>query len=408
MLLEYLHIARKVLVAHKFRSLLTVLSITIGAFSIVLMSSLAQSGSTTLFKDIEELGGARLVAVFPKQAEREEQKAASYTRGITVEDRNLIFASTPHLESHTMYANGSRKDVISDSGRQYRVGVWAADGDWFDAMHLAIGRGRFFGNDEDQRHQRVCVVGHKTALALWDGLGVGHTLQVGPLRCQVIGQSNARDFIAPMAGLDRLDYVAVPFESLADVDATVKPRAQIMLKTDNEASNDIVKRVVNAILNERHHGVDDFQMFDFSSVMDSFEGFFKVMQTIVGFIAGIALLVGGVGVMNMMLVSVSERVREIGIRKALGASPTDIASQFLLEAIVLAGSGGVIGVTGGVGMSYVVSEVIRHFKPRWVTVIADSSVVVALLVSVGVGLFFGFFPARRAARLDAIAAIRGT
>jgi putative ABC transport system permease protein len=106
-------------------------------------------------------------------------------------------------------------------------------------------------------------------------------------------------------------------------------------------------------------------------------------------------------------VSVSERVREIGIRKALGASPTDIGSQFLLEAIVLAGSGGVIGVSGGVGMAYLVSAVIRHFKPRWVTVIADGSVLVALCVSIGVGLVFGFFPARRAAKLDAINAIRG-
>jgi putative ABC transport system permease protein len=407
MLLEYFHIARKVLVAHKFRSLLTVLSITIGAFSIVLMSSLAQSGSTTLFRDIEAIGGGRLIGIFPKQAEREEGKAASYTRGLTFEDRNLIFANTPHLDGHTMFANGGRKDVIADNGRQYRSDIFAVDGDWFDFQRLAIADGRFFGEEENQRHQRVCVVGYKTALVLWDGAAVGHTLQVGKLRCRVVGQSNNREFLGRMMGLDRLDYIALPFESQADVDATVKPSAHMILKTDGEASNDIAKRVVNAILTQRHHGVDDFQMFDFSRVMDQFTGFFKVMQTIVGFIAGIALLVGGVGVMNMMLVSVSERVREIGIRKALGASPTDIGSQFLLEAIVLAGSGGVIGVSGGVGSAYVVSMVIRHFKPRWVTVIADGSVVVALCVSVGVGLLFGFFPARRAARLDAINAIRG-
>jgi putative ABC transport system permease protein len=407
MWLEYLRIARKVLVAHKFRSLLTVLSITIGAFSIVLMSSLAQSGSTTLFKDIEELGGARIIVVFPKPAEREQSKASSYTRGITVEDRNVIFAGTPHVVTHSMYARMGRKDFITDGGQQARSDVFATDGDWFDTMHLDLAAGRFFTEDENQRHQRVCVVGHKLAQQFWDGAAVGHTLQIGALRCRVIGQTNAREFMGRMMGLDRLDYVAVPLEALADVDATIKPRAQIVLKTEAESDNDIVKRVVNAILTERHHGVDDFQMFDFSHFVDSFEGMFKVMETIVGFIAGIALLVGGVGVMNMMLVSVSERVREIGIRKAIGANPSDIGRQFLLEAIVLAGSGGLIGVTGGVGMAYVSSAVIQHFKPGWVTVIADGSVMIAFVVSITVGVVFGFFPARRAARLDAIAAIRG-
>jgi putative ABC transport system permease protein len=119
-------------------------------------------------------------------------------------------------------------------------------------------------------------------------------------------------------------------------------------------------------------------------------------------------VVGGVGVMNMMLVSVSERVREIGIRKAIGASPSDISRQFLLEAILLAGVGGAVGVGGGIGMSIVASTVIRMFKPTWVTVIASQSAVVALVVSAGVGLLFGYFPARRAAKLDAITAIRGT
>ncbi|MCU1279654.1 MAG: hypothetical protein JWM53_3200 [bacterium] len=407
MWLEYLNIARKVLVAHKFRSLLTVLSITIGAFSIVLMSSLAQSGSTTLLHDIQDLGGARLIGIFPKPAEREEGKASSYTRGITVPDRDVLFASVPHLEGHTMWMRLGNKDIIADNGNMYRARVFAGDGDWFDTNKLEVGAGRFFSDEENRRHQKLCVVGHKTALALWDGKAVGHTLQIGPLRCRVIGQSGTREFFGKMMGLDRLDFVAVPFETMADLDPKVRPGAQIILKTDFETNNDVVKRVANAILSERHHGVDDFQIFDFSRVMDQFIGFFRIMGIIVGFIAGIALLVGGVGVMNMMLVSVSERVREIGIRKAIGANPSDIGRQFLLEAIVLAGSGGAVGVSGGIGMAILASSVIRHFKPRWITVVANDSAIIAICVSVGVGLLFGYFPARRAARLDAIAAIRG-
>lgn len=408
MFFEYLNIARKVLVAHKFRSLLTVLSITIGAFSIVLMSSLAQSGSTTLLHDIQDLGGARLIGIFPKPAEREEGKASSYTRGITVPDRDVLFSSVPHLEGHSMFTRWGNKDIIADNGRMYRSRVFGGDGDWFDTNKLDIGDGRFFSEEENRRHQKLCVVGHKTAEALWDGSPVGHTMQIGPLRCRVVGVSGTREFMGKMMGLDRLDYVAVPFETLGDVDPKTSLAGQLILKTDEEKNNDIVKRVANAILSQRHHGVDDFQIFDFSRVMDQFIGFFHIMSVIVGFIAGIALLVGGVGVMNMMLVSVSERVREIGIRKAIGANPSDIGRQFLLEAIVLAGSGGAVGVSGGIGMAIAASSLIRHFKPRWITVIADDSAIIALCVSIGVGLLFGYFPARRAARLDAITAIRGS
>ena len=138
----------------------------------------------------------------------------------------------------------------------------------------------------------------------------------------------------------------------------------------------------------------------------SFDAIFSIMRAIVGFVAGIALLVGGVGVMNMMLVSVSERVREIGIRKALGASPRDIGAQFLWEAIVLSGSGGLLGVSAGVAMALGTGPLIRHFKPSWVCVIDNRATLIALFVSVGIGVLFGFFPARRASKLDAIQAIR--
>jgi putative ABC transport system permease protein len=117
-------------------------------------------------------------------------------------------------------------------------------------------------------------------------------------------------------------------------------------------------------------------------------------------------LVGGVGVMNMMLVSVSERVREIGIRKALGANPRDIGAQFIWEAIVLAGAGGAIGVVSGVGLAMLSGPLIRHFTPSWVGVVAHNAALTAMLVSMGIGLVFGYFPARRAGRLDAITAMR--
>jgi putative ABC transport system permease protein len=407
MWLEYLIIARKVLTGHKFRSLLTVLSITIGAFSIVLMSSLAQSGLTTLFRGIEELGGGRLLFIAPKPAERNEAKQASYSRGLTIEDRDLIFSRLPHVVEHSMFTSLGRKEMVSDTGRMKRTDLVSGDGDFFSFTHLEINNGRFFTSEEDARHAKVCVVGWQVAQEMFDGDAVGHTLALDGIRCRVIGQATNNEHWGMDFDFDWLNFVAMPLETVNEVDQKAKQAAQFQIKTDDQSNNEVVKRIINAILVERHHGVDDFQIFDMAGFMERFKSIFTIMETIVGFIAGIALLVGGVGVMNMMLVSVSERVREIGIRKAIGANPNDIGRQFLLEAIVLAGTGGIIGVVGGVGMTFLGCWAIRLAKPTWVTVVSHGAVMSALCVSIGVGLLFGYFPARRAARLDAITAIRG-
>src|SRR6266542_5240534 len=180
---EYLIIARKVLYGHKFRSLLTVLSITIGAFSIVLMSSLAQSGLTTLFRGIEELGGGRLLFIAPKPAERGEAKQASYTRGLTVEDRDLVFSRLPHVVEHSMFTALGRKEMVSDTGRMKRTDLVSGDGDFFSFTHLELANGRFFSAEEDARHAKVCVIGWQVAQEMFDGDAVGHTLALNGVRC---------------------------------------------------------------------------------------------------------------------------------------------------------------------------------------------------------------------------------
>ena len=403
---EYLRIAQKVLRSHKFRSLLTVLSITVGAFSIVVMSSLAESGLATISRGIEDLGGARLIDVGGKVPERAENKRASYAGGITVADRDLLFSRLPHVIERSLFSVVGRREVIGDTGMSSRTDVIGADAGFLTLFKMRLATGRGFTDDENRQHGKVCVVGNKLAMTHWNGDALGRWLNVSGLRCHVIGQLADQDRWGINFGFDWQDLVVMPYDTLADVDASTRLGADILVKTDDQNSNEVVKRIINALLVERHHGVDDFELFDFSRFMDKFHSFFNVLEMIVGLIAGIALLVGGVGVMNMMLVSVSERVREIGIRKALGASPRDIGAQFLWEAIVLSASGGIVGVLGGVAGAIGSARLIRHFRPSWVGVVADRAVVTALVVSVGVGLVFGWFPARRAARLDAIQAIR--
>jgi putative ABC transport system permease protein len=178
------------------------------------------------------------------------------------------------------------------------------------------------------------------------------------------------------------------------------------LQTDSARHNDVVKRIMNARLMERHHDVDDFAIFDLEKRLQGFFQLFVIMKVVVALIAAITMLVGGVGIMNIMLVSVAERVREIGIRKALGATPRDIGRQFLVEAVLLALAGGLIGIATGMGAAVGGCRIIAHFKPSWVTSISQPAVIASVTVALVVGALFGYFPARRAGRMEPVQAIR--
>lgn len=403
---EYVRIALRALRAHKFRSALTVSSITLGAFSIVLMSSLATSGLTTLAHDIEELGGARIIMIAPKAPERVPNKEGFAPGLITAKDREILWEALPHTEAKSMYATLDRKDAINDRGDTARTDLVAADAGFFDVLALKIAKGRTFTEEENKRHARVCVVAHDLANDLWDGDAVGRWLTIDGDRCQVVGQLAKVDHWDTNFGFKWLDFVALPLETAADTRPYVRAQSFIQIKTVDVSKNEIVKRIANAILVDRHNNIDDFQIWDFNAFMKQFYMIFAIMESVVGLIAGIALLVGGIGVMNMMLVSVSERTREIGIRKALGASPSAIATQFLCEATVLAGLGGFSGTLAGILAAIGANFGIKQLKSMWIGEISEVAVFIALAVSILIGVSFGYFPARRASRLDPVLAIR--
>jgi putative ABC transport system permease protein len=408
MWLEYLRIAVAVLRGHRVRAALTVVSITIGAFSIVLMTSLADSGMKTLFAGIEELGGSRLIMVWRKQADAKEARQASYTRGLTRADAAAL-ERIPHLASLTQLVLLRGRAAQTDSGRQRRVDVVAADARVFSFFRYRAAEGRLFDARDVARHARVCVVGDKLADKLFPGERVvGRSIMVRGLRCRVVGRLARVDRWGIRFGWQWDEPLMMPLESLADVAGSeVDAARQIFLQSDGPQHNDAVKRVMNARLMARHHEVDDFAIFDLEKRLAGFVQVFLIMKVIVGLLAAITLVVGGVGIMNIMLVSVAERVREIGIRKALGASPADIGRQFLVEAALLSGAGGALGVACGVGAALAGCAIIRHFKPSWVTAVSQPAVIAALAVALAIGLVFGFFPARRAGRLDPVQAIRG-
>ena len=408
MWLEYLRIALSVLRAHKSRSFLTVTSITIGAFSIVLMTSLADSGLKTLFAGVESIGGARLIGLWRKQPEAMESKQVSYGRGITKADTAAL-RDIPHLVEVTQMVSLRSKPLQADNGNQVAGDIVGVDGATLGFFHYRAAQGRMLDEVDVRDRARVCVIGDELADKLF-GKGeqvVGRTVSAYGSHCKVVGRLQKLDLWGVGFGWGWDKMIAMPLESLADIAGKdVEPRRQIFMLTDGPASNDIVKRVMNARLLDRHHGVDDFAIFDFEKRLQGFFQLFLIMKIIVGLLASIALVVGGVGIMNIMLVSVSERVREIGIRKALGAAPHDIGRQFLVEAGLLSSVGGFVGVGLGIGAALAACALIKSFKPTWVTSVSEPAVIAALAVALGIGIVFGYFPARRAGRLDPVTAMR--
>jgi putative ABC transport system permease protein len=402
---ELLREALRALLAHRFRSLLTVSSITLGAFSIVLMSSLAGSGLTTLIRDVEELGGARILIFAPKTPEREAARAAE-ARPLGVRERDHLAQALPHVEAMTLYTGLERREVQAADGVRARTDVVAADAGFFDALGLVLARGRLLSAEDDRLRARVCVVAHELAQGLWGGDAVGRWLVVDRERYLVVGQLAALSHWDIDFGFEWNDFVALPFLTAAATRPEVLAGAALQVRTTNVRHNDVVKRVANAVLIERRGDVDDFQIWDFNAFMAKFHQLFALMQVVVGLLASVALVVGGIGVMNMMLVSVSERTREIGLKKALGAAPGAITRQFLAEAVALSGSGGGLGVVAGVVAAASANALIHHLQPLWAGEISVAAVVVALLASLGIGVGFGYFPARAASRLDAVVALR--
>ncbi len=403
MFFEFLRIGLGVLRAHKFRSALTVLSITIGAFSIVVMSSLAKSGISTISRGIEDVGGARMVIFFPKAPERAERKRASYFRGLIPEDAEALRGRVPGARYFEMHSELGQRDVRLGGSEPKSADLVAANRDFIDAFTMKLAAGRNLDQDDIEGRRKVALLGHGVAQNLFASAeaALGRVVRVGVESYRVIGVVSQVKRFGIGFGFDWNDFVLVPITLRNDGD-----QGALIVVTDGTEYNEMAKRVAFALLSDRHRGVDDFQVFDVGAMTEKFYAVFRIMQIIVAFIASIALLVGGVGVMNILLVSVSERIREIGLRKAIGASDVAIGAQFLFESALLSALGGLVGVAGGWLAAEVIGRIIRRGEETWVPVLSVEAMVGAVCASALIGVFFGLLPARKASRLTVVDCLR--
>jgi putative ABC transport system permease protein len=393
-------------VTHKLRSFLTMLGIVIGVGAVITLMSVGKGSTAQILSNIENMG-ANLMTI---------RGGATYSAGVrgamggsntlTMEDATAIQNQIANVTAVAPSSSSNLQLVAgSENANSQVTGVTAA---YLDVNNLTVASGSFFSDAEYQRGAKVAILGDSIATTLYpDTSPIGQKLRMGNLIVTVIGVLESKG--GTMNSYD--DSVLIPLTTLHQAVAVNKTTqgettvSSISLTVTDESKVDQVEADITTLLRSRHRllasAADDFSITSMSDIANTLSETSSTMTLLLGAIAGISLLVGGIGVMNIMLVSVLERTREIGIRKALGARQRDIWSQFLIEAALLTLAGGIIGIAGGWGTSWILN------KTGVVTTLVTSDIVVlAVTVSVAIGLFFGFYPAWNASRLNPIEALR--
>jgi putative ABC transport system permease protein len=401
---ENFAVALRALRANLMRSSLTMLGIIIGTAGVISVVSVVQGLEAMIVGQLQNIG-TTLISVFPQNPNQGPGVVAKQVK-LTWQDGQAIVNQVPGIAEVTPVVAGAAQLKYLDRQHTPQM-VIGCFGNWPEVFNHAVERGRFFSSFDVQRRRKVAVVGREVVDELRLGNDpIGKEILVGNLRATVVGVMEER---GQALGQNQDDFVFIPFDTALTVfGRNAGDQIQIRLQAENAEMVDSVVDGIKGVLRKRHKIVegedDDFVVFKQDQLISVFSQILGGVTAVIGAIAGVALLVGGIGIMNIMLVSVTERTREIGVRKAVGARRQDILMQFLVEAVVLCLTGGLIGVAVGYGIGYlVVSLVPADLPPPHVPI---GWIAIAFGVVTVVGVVFGIYPAGRAASLDPIEALR--
>ena len=412
-LTETLRMALESVRSHKFRSFLTVLGIVIGVMTAITIASILTGLRQNIVSMIEEYGTNNIYAFHLSTGPRSgEDRSERLRKPLTVDDAEAIAAQASAVEEvgyqapNIGYSGGPFDDNITYQGHNYRWGdTQGVSANYDDITNIVIKEGRFITDNDDQQRANVIVIGVNAADALFPGQNqiAGTKVRMGGYNFEVVGVLEKRK--AGFFGENEEDNaVMIPFRTAQKI-APARGYTMLVIKARSGQTSEALQQSEEILRRRRNVKFGDPNNFDIKTA-DKFIEQFDSITAMVGLIAiaisSLGLLVGGIGVMNIMLVSVTERTKEIGVRKALGARRKDIVRQFLFEAMTLTFLGGVLGVILAVGISRIVMLLI----PSLPATIPSWAVVSGLTVSVGVGLIFGVWPARKASRLDPIECLR--
>lgn len=394
----------RALVRNRLRGALTILGILIGIAAVVAMTTIGAGAKARVEEQMAALG-VNMLIVWPGQVMGGGARSAQGGGAtLTESDAVAIEREVPSVAGVAPQLTVSAQVVAGSLNTSTRV--LGSTPSYFTVRDWGVERGALFDENDLHRRNKVCVVGKTVATALFpdqDPLG-GH-VRAGRMPCTIIGVLRSKG--QSTFGMDQDDIIIVPLTTFrANLERALGDSVQqISVSATDRSLTDHVQRTVSALLRQRHRlradQEDDFTVRNMEELARSFDQQRQTITTLLMAVASIALFVGGIGVMNIMLVSVTERTREIGIRRAIGARASDVLAQFLVEAVILCIVGGVSGLAVGMGVSAILAAV-----TDWKVVLQPTSALIAVGVSCLIGLVFGFFPARNAARLDPITALR--
>jgi putative ABC transport system permease protein len=397
-----IRIATQSITKNKMRTLLTMLGIIIGVGAVIVMVAIGQGAKAQIQARIDNLGTNLLVIT------QGASRSGGVSQGAGTSNR-LSLADYEALKRESLVLTGvspvivAGAQVVGGSGN-WRTGVQGVSLDYLTIRDWPVTSGRPFDDVDVRGMRKVAVIGKTIADNLFAGVDpVGQQIRLRDVPFEIIGVLAPKGQTAE--GRDQDDVILAPYTTVQTRLSGHQWLPQILAAAPSKGDIPAAQQEVRGILRETHkladYEDDDFTIRNQTELAQAAQGTTEVMTILLAAIAGVSLLVGGIGIMNIMLVSVTERTREIGIRMAVGARGADVMTQFLVEAIVMSVVGGVIGVGVGFGGAEVV-----HRVTGWGTAIAPQMVALAIGFSAAVGIFFGFYPARKAAALDPIEALR--
>ncbi|WP_066383886.1 ABC transporter permease [Anabaena sp. CA = ATCC 33047] len=401
-LLESMQMAGKTLLSNKLRTALTMLGIVIGNASVIAMIGIGEGGQRFVQQQLESLGPNVLFIIPGNQATQRISREVPKT--LVYEDANAIATQVPTIADVTAELNS--RQVVTYSNRNTDVNIIGTTPNFLIVRDFEVAQGRFFGDVDMKRSNQVAVLGGKLANRLFGNSNpVGQQLRIKNASFQVIGVLETK---GSSLGVDYDDAALIPVFTMANrIVGRTSPYglelSYIVASAKNADSVDAAVFQITNLLRQRHKlvGEDDFTIRTQKDALQTVGQISGALTIMLAAIAGISLFVGGIGIMNIMLVSVTERTQEIGLRKAIGATEQDILLQFIIESVIVSAIGGLVGTAVGVSGIMLVGAI-----TPLEAAISPVAIMTAVGVSGGIGLFFGVVPARRAAKLDPIVALR--